>query len=67
MAILNAFDALISTGQQAGCNIKFFFRGGSRIHSLDKILEQHRNAEGDLWLICDGPVDLSGKTGILWR
>ena len=64
MAILNAFDALRSTGQQAGCNIKFFFEGEEEAGSthLDRILELNKDLlRSDLWLICDGPVDLSGK------
>ena len=44
MAILNAFDALRAVGQQAGCNIKFFFEGEEEAGSthLDRILEQNK-------------------------
>lgn len=64
MAILNAYDAIKALGQRPGINLKFFFEGEEEKGSthLDLILKQNeRLLASDLWIICDGPVDLSGN------
>jgi len=64
MAILNAFTALRESKQKPGCNIRFFFEGEEESGSthLDKILDRYKDLlKSDCWIICDGPVDLSGK------
>lgn len=68
-AILNAYDALIKTGQAPGCNLKFFFEGEEEAGSphLHEILEKHKALlQSDLWIICDGPVHQSGKKQIVF-
>jgi acetylornithine deacetylase/succinyl-diaminopimelate desuccinylase-like protein len=68
-AILNAYDAIIKTGQTPGCNLKFFFEGEEEAGSphLHEILEKHQALlQSDLWIICDGPVHQSGKKQIVF-
>jgi acetylornithine deacetylase/succinyl-diaminopimelate desuccinylase-like protein len=63
MTIINAYDALISSGIKLNNTIKFFFEGEEEIGSLHlgEILEKHKNLlKADLWLIGDGPVHQSG-------
>ena len=63
-AILNAYDAIIKSGLQPTCNLKFFFEGEEEAGSphLSEILEQNKPLlQSDLWIICDGPVHQSGK------
>ncbi len=66
-AILNAYDAIVKTGTQPTCNLKFFFEGEEEAGSphLHEILEKHLSLlQSDLWIICDGPVHQSGKKQI---
>jgi acetylornithine deacetylase/succinyl-diaminopimelate desuccinylase-like protein len=63
MTIINAYDALIKSGQKLNNNIKFFFEGEEEIGSLHlgEILDKHKDLlKADLWLIGDGPVHQSG-------
>lgn len=68
-AILNAYDAIKSTGLSPAYNLKFFFEGEEEAGSphLNEILENHRSLlQSDLWIICDGPVHQSGKKQIMF-
>jgi len=63
-AIINAYDALVHTGQTPTVNVKFFFEGEEEIGSvhLAELLRKHRaKLAGDLWIICDGPRHVSGR------
>lgn len=64
MAILTAFDAIVKSGQQPACNLKFFFEGEEEAGSphLSEILQRYPELlRSDLWIMCDGPVHQSGK------
>lgn len=68
-AIINAYDAIIKTGQKPNCNLKFFFEGEEEQGSphLHEILEKYKSLlQSDLWIICDGPVHQSGKKQIVF-
>ncbi len=59
MQILVALDAIRAAGIKTKSNIKFAFEGEEEASStnLEKILSSNKALfEGDLWLICDGPV-----------
>ena len=67
-AILNAYDAIVKTGQTPGCNLKFFFEGEEEAGSphLNEILDNYKALlQADLWVICDGPVHQSGKKQVV--
>ncbi|MEO5946991.1 MAG: M20/M25/M40 family metallo-hydrolase [Chitinophagaceae bacterium] len=64
MTILNAYDALIKTGNIPTHNIKFFFEAEEELGSihLDEIFTKHKEKlAADLWVIADGPRHVSGK------
>jgi len=68
-AILNAYDAIIKSGTQPTCNLKFFFEGEEEAGSphLNEILEKYSSLlQSDLWIICDGPVHQSGKKQVVF-
>jgi acetylornithine deacetylase/succinyl-diaminopimelate desuccinylase-like protein len=68
-AILNAYDALIRTGQSPAYNLKFFFEGEEEAGSphLPEILNKYKTLlQSDLWIICDGPVHQSGKKEVVF-
>jgi len=61
----HAYDALIKNGGRPTCNIKFFFEGEEEkgSPSLDEVLKTNKNKLGsDIWIICDGPRHVSGKS-----
>jgi len=63
LAIIQAYDALISTGQKPTCSLRFLFEGEEEIGSLHlgEILEGHKDLlAGDLWIVADGPVHSTG-------
>jgi acetylornithine deacetylase/succinyl-diaminopimelate desuccinylase-like protein len=69
VAILNAYDALVSSGLQPSHNIKFFFEGEEEAGSphLQEVLEKNKALlKSDCWIICDGPVHQSGKKQIVF-
>lgn len=69
MAILNAYDALVKTGQQLQVNIKFLFEGEEEVGSihLDEIFQQYKNKlQADCWIIIDGPRHPSGRKTIVY-
>ena len=60
VAICAALDALKAAKLPLNSRIKFFFEGEEEAGSphLQKIVEKYRELlQGDVWLICDGPVD----------
>jgi acetylornithine deacetylase/succinyl-diaminopimelate desuccinylase-like protein len=64
MTILNAYDALKRSGVPLVNNIKFFFEGEEEIGSphLDEIFQNNKEKLlADVWIIVDGPRDVSGK------
>jgi acetylornithine deacetylase/succinyl-diaminopimelate desuccinylase-like protein len=66
-AQLAAFDALRSARIPLRANIRFVWDGEEEAGSphLEKILNAHRELiTGDVWLICDGPSDQSGKQSV---
>ena len=68
-AQLAAFDALRSAGIPLHANVRFVWDGEEEAGSphLEAILDTHRNLiAGDVWLICDGPSDQSGKQSIVF-
>lgn len=67
MVILNAYDALVKTGQALSANIKFLFEGEEEVGSihLDEIFGQHKALlAADAWIIVDGPRHFSGRKTI---
>ncbi len=69
MAMLAAVDALQASGIRPTVNLKFFFEGEEEIGStnLEKILALHKELlQGDLWIICDGPVHASGRQNVVF-
>jgi acetylornithine deacetylase/succinyl-diaminopimelate desuccinylase-like protein len=64
MTILNAYDALKKSGVPLLNNIKFFFEGEEEVGSphLDEIFQNNKEKlQADIWIIVDGPRDVSGK------
>jgi len=67
MCIINAYDALVKSKINPGCNIKFFFEGEEEKGStnLAVIFRKYKiRLTSDLWVICDGPRHISGKKTI---
>lgn len=68
-AILAATDALKASGLVPNANIKFFFdgeeeQGSPHIGELMRLNKERLGA--DAWLICDGPVHLSGRRQLVF-
>ncbi|HEY8164779.1 MAG TPA: M20/M25/M40 family metallo-hydrolase [Gemmatimonadaceae bacterium] len=69
IAILNAVDALRSTGIKLPVNLKFLFEGEEEAGSphLADILRRNRDLlRADSWIICDGPVHQSGLKQVVY-
>ncbi|HEV7621087.1 MAG TPA: M20/M25/M40 family metallo-hydrolase, partial [Flavisolibacter sp.] len=67
MAILNAYESLIKTGNKLAVNIKFLFEGEEEVGSihLDEIFGQNKDLlKADLWIVIDGPRHISGRKTI---
>jgi acetylornithine deacetylase/succinyl-diaminopimelate desuccinylase-like protein len=68
-AIIKAYETLIKTGGKPSVNIKFFFEGEEEAGSpnLDVIFEKFKGKlKSDLWVICDGPRNISGKKQVVF-
>ena len=68
-AQLTALDALADAKVPLRSNIRFVWEGEEEAGSphLEQILEAHRElVHGDVWLICDGPVDQSGRQTVVF-
>ena len=69
MTILNAYDALKRSGVTMTNNIKFFFEGEEEVGSphLDEIFKNNKEKlQADVWIVVDGPRDVSGKKTIVF-
>jgi acetylornithine deacetylase/succinyl-diaminopimelate desuccinylase-like protein len=68
-AQLMALDALQAAKISPHANIRFVWEGEEEAGSphLEQILNAHRDLiRGDVWLICDGPVDQSRKQTVVF-
>lgn len=68
-AQLTALDALKAAGTAFHANIRFVWEGEEEAGSphLEQILDAHPGLiHGDVWLICDGPVDQSGRQTVVF-
>jgi acetylornithine deacetylase/succinyl-diaminopimelate desuccinylase-like protein len=69
LAQLTALDALESAQIPFKANLRFVWEGEEEAGSthLRDVLEKYRNElGGDVWLICDGPVDQSGHQSVVF-
>ena len=67
LAQLTALDALQAAHIALKANLRFVWEGEEEAGSphLGKVLEQYKSElGGDVWLICDGPTDQSGKQSV---
>jgi len=68
-AIIKAYETLVKTGKKPSVNIKFFFEGEEEAGStnLDVIFSKYKDKlKADLWVICDGPRNISGKKQVVF-
>lgn len=68
-AQLTALDALRTAKIPLKANIRFVWEGEEEAGSphLEEMLDAHRDLiGGDVWLICDGPVDQSGRQTVVF-
>jgi acetylornithine deacetylase/succinyl-diaminopimelate desuccinylase-like protein len=68
-AQLTALDALQAAKIPLRANIRFVWEGEEEAGSphLEQILDANRDlVHGDVWLVCDGPVDQSGKQTVVF-
>jgi acetylornithine deacetylase/succinyl-diaminopimelate desuccinylase-like protein len=69
IALLTAFDALKAASIPLHQNIRFVFEGEEEAGSphLLRYLAMYKNLlKADLWLICDGPINQSGRRQIVF-
>jgi acetylornithine deacetylase/succinyl-diaminopimelate desuccinylase-like protein len=69
MAQLTAIDALQAAHIPLRANVRFVWEGEEEAGSthLRDIIERYRSElGGDVWLICDGPVDQSGRQTVVF-
>jgi len=69
MAQLAALDALRAARIPFRSNIRFIWEGEEEAGSphLESILNTNRDlVHGDVWLVCDGPVDQSGQQTVVF-
>lgn len=69
MAQLAALDALRAGNVPFRSNVRFIWEGEEEAGSphLESILNAYRDlVHGDVWLVCDGPVDQSGKQTVVF-
>jgi acetylornithine deacetylase/succinyl-diaminopimelate desuccinylase-like protein len=68
-AQLTALDALKAGGIRLRANLRFVWEGEEEAGSphLEQILNANRDlVHGDVWLVCDGPVDQSGRQTVVF-
>jgi acetylornithine deacetylase/succinyl-diaminopimelate desuccinylase-like protein len=68
-AQLTALDALKTARIPLQANIRFVWEGEEEAGSphLEQILNANRDlVHGDVWLVCDGPVDQSGRQTVVF-
>jgi acetylornithine deacetylase/succinyl-diaminopimelate desuccinylase-like protein len=69
LAQLTALDALQAAHIPLKANLRFVWEGEEEAGStnLGAVLERyHGELGGDVWLICDGPVDQSGRQSVVF-
>jgi len=69
LAQLTALDALQAAHIPLKANLRFVWEGEEEAGStnLGAVLEKYRGElGGDVWLICDGPVDQSGRQSVVF-
>jgi len=69
LAQLTALDALRAAHIPIKANLRFVWEGEEEAGStnLGTVLEKYRDQlGGDVWLICDGPVDQSGRQSVVF-
>jgi len=69
LAQLTALDALQAAQIPIKANLRFVWEGEEEAGStnLGKVLEKYHDLlGGDVWLICDGPVDQSGRQSVVF-
>ena len=69
LAQLTALDALQAAHIPIKANIRFVWEGEEEAGStnLGTVLEKYRDElGGDVWLICDGPMDQSGRQSVVF-
>lgn len=69
IAQLTALDALRAAAIPLRANIRFVWEGEEEAGSphLERILDANRDLiAGDVWLVCDGPVDQSGRQTVVF-
>ena len=68
-AQLTALDALRAAKIPLRANVRFVWEGEEEAGSphLEQILDAYRELiHGDVWLVCDGPVDQSGRQTVVF-
>jgi len=68
-AQLTALDALRVARISLRANVRFVWEGEEEAGSphLEQILDANRDlVHGDIWLVCDGPVDQSGRQTVVF-
>jgi acetylornithine deacetylase/succinyl-diaminopimelate desuccinylase-like protein len=68
-AQLTALDVLRANKIPLRANVRFVWEGEEEAGSphLEQILDANRDlVHGDVWLVCDGPVDQSGKQTVVF-
>ena len=69
IAQLTALDALQASGIHPKANLRFVWEGEEEAGStnLGAVLAKYKDElGGDIWLICDGPVDQSGRQTVVF-
>ena len=69
LAQLTALDALEAAHIPLKANVRFVWEGEEEAGSqhLGEVLAKYRDQlGGDIWLICDGPVDQSGRQSVVF-
>jgi acetylornithine deacetylase/succinyl-diaminopimelate desuccinylase-like protein len=69
IGLLSALDALQAAGVTPTVNLKFVFEGEEEMGSphLASVLERNKKElKTDLWILCDGPIDQTGKMQIFF-
>ena len=69
LAQLSALDALQAAHVPIKANLRFVWEGEEEAGSthLGNVLQKYRDQlGGDVWLICDGPVDQSGRQSVVF-
>lgn len=69
LAQLTALDALHAAKIPLKANIRFVWEGeeeAGSTHLAEVLAKYKRETSGDFWIICDGPVDQSGRQSVVF-